>query len=114
MMTPEPVPMHAGSVIDYSLRIHGIPVHWRTMIIDYDPPNGFVDFQLNGPYQLWHHQHRFRARDGGTEIEDVIHYSMPFGPVGDLMNRLLVRRDIRRIFGFRRHRISEIFKRATT
>lgn len=94
--------MRSGLLIDYKLRpLPGIPVSWRTRIDDYDPPNGFVDVQLRGPYARWEHRHTFRAVEGGTLVTDEIEYAVPFGPLGDLVNRLVVRRELEHIFGYR-------------
>ncbi len=94
--------MRSGLLIDYKLRpLPGIPVSWRTRIDAYDPPNGFEDVQLRGPYARWEHRHAFRAVDGGTLMTDEIDYRLPFGPLGDLVNRLVVRRELEHIFGYR-------------
>lgn len=84
-------------------------MHWATLIRRWDPPSRFVDVQLSGPYQLWHHTHSFRSLDGGTRMQDVVRYRLPFGPLGRLVNALLVRRDVERIFDYRNRRIGEIF-----
>jgi NADH dehydrogenase len=94
--------MRSGLEIDYRLRpLLGIPVSWRTRIDAYDPPNSFEDVQLRGPYRRWEHRHTFRAVDGGTRMTDEVEYELPFGPLGDLINRLVVRGELRRIFGYR-------------
>ena len=95
--------MRKGLEIDYRLRpILGIPVNWRTRIDTYDPPTGFSDTQLRGPYRRWNHRHDFRAVDGGTVMTDTIEYALPFGIVGDAIHRLLVRAELARIFRHRR------------
>lgn len=98
MVTPEPIEMREGTVIEYRLRLHGIPLRWRTRINLWNPPHEFIDEQIAGPYRLWIHRHTFERRDGGTIAIDRIRYA-PLG--GALMNLLFVRRDIRRIFAFR-------------
>jgi ligand-binding SRPBCC domain-containing protein len=98
--------MAPGTLIDYSLRIHGIPVHWKTEIQVWEPPHKFVDRQLKGPYKLWHHTHTFQAENGGTRLRDVVRYQLPFGPLGDLVNTLKVRRDVETIFAYR-HKVIE-------
>ncbi|HSL34156.1 MAG TPA: NAD(P)H-binding protein, partial [Candidatus Limnocylindrales bacterium] len=98
----EDLQMREGLEIDYRLRpLLGIPVGWRTRIDDYDPPNRFTDTQLRGPYRRWEHRHSFRAVEGGTLITDEIEYELPFGVLGDLVHRLVVRGELERIF---RHR----------
>jgi ligand-binding SRPBCC domain-containing protein len=103
VVTPGPISMAAGALIEYRLRLHGVPLRWRTTIAVWDPPRRFVDVQLSGPYRMWHHTHYFsRAPDGGTVMRDTVRYALPFGPLGALAHRLLVQRDLDRIFDFRR------------
>jgi ligand-binding SRPBCC domain-containing protein len=99
VVTPPPIVMRAGLIIDYRLKVHGLPLRWKTEIVEWQPPNRFVDTQLKGPYKLWHHTHTFEERDGGTLCGDVVRY-WPLG--GALMNRLFVRHDVAQIFEFRR------------
>ena len=103
VVTPEPIVMAPGTLIEYRLKLHGVPIRWRTTIAVWEPPHRFVDVQLNGPYRMWHHTHDFaEAPGGGTLMRDTVRYALPFGPLGSLANRLLVRRDLDRIFDFRR------------
>ena len=106
VLTPGPIAMASGTLIDYRIRVHGIPLRWRTEIAEWDPPHRFVDRQLRGPYTLWHHTHSFEERDGGTLCADRVRYR-PRG--GALMNWLFVRRDVELIFRFREHRMKELF-----
>jgi ligand-binding SRPBCC domain-containing protein len=106
VVTPEPIVMRPGALIDYRIRVHGIPIRWRTEIKEWDPPHRFVDVELKGPYKLWHHTHTFEERDGGTLCLDDVRYR-PFG--GALINALFVRRDVDRIFKFRRERLWQLF-----
>ena len=104
--TPGPIEMQAGTVIRYRLRLRGVPVSWLTRIEEWDPPHGFVDRQIRGPYALWHHTHTFEAIDAGhTRMVDVVRYGHRLGPLGSLAERLVVRRDLERIFDFRRDSI---------
>jgi ligand-binding SRPBCC domain-containing protein len=95
--------MEAGALLGYRLRLHGIPLRWRTRIDVWEPPLRFTDFQERGPYALWDHSHVFEA-DGedATVIHDVVRYAIPLGPLGALAHLLFVRRDLRRIFDYRR------------
>jgi ligand-binding SRPBCC domain-containing protein len=98
ILTQMPVAMGAGAVLDYRLRLHGIPVGWRTEITAWEPPFRFVDEQRRGPYRLWVHEHTFEEIPGGTRVADRVRYSIPGGP---LVHRLLVARDLRAIFTYR-------------
>jgi ligand-binding SRPBCC domain-containing protein len=96
-----PVDMRAGALIEYRLRLHGVGVDWLTRIEEWEPGVRFVDQQLVGPYKLWHHTHSFEERDGGTLMCDRVRYALPLWPLGELALPL-VRRDLDRIFDFRR------------
>jgi ligand-binding SRPBCC domain-containing protein len=101
--TPRPIDMRAGTRIEYRLRLHAIPLNWRTTIAVWDPPRRFVDVQVRGPYLLWHHTHDFEPDGaGGTVMRDTVRYALPFGPLGALAHALVVRRDLEAIFDFRR------------
>ena len=109
VVTPPPVRMRPGTLIDYRLRLHGIPVRWRTRIEEWQPGRLFVDVQVSGPYSLWHHTHEFKPDGrGGTVIHDLVRYAMPLGPVGALAHALVVRRDLEQIFEFRRHAVERL------
>lgn len=106
VLTPAPIAMRPGALIDYRIHVHGFPIRWRTEITRWDPPNQFLDVQLSGPYTLWHHTHTFEERDGGTLCLDCVRYR-PRG--GALVHWLFVRRDVKRIFDFRQQRLRELF-----
>ncbi|HWT91201.1 MAG TPA: SRPBCC family protein [Solirubrobacterales bacterium] len=105
--TPGPIEMGEGTLIEYRLRLHRLPIRWRTRIEAWEPPHRFVDAQVKGPYALWEHTHTFEE-DGpeATIIEDRVRYSIPFGPLGEIADRLLVRRDLKRIFDYRREAVA--------
>ena len=105
VLTPTPLVMRPGTLIDYRIRVHGFPLLWRTEIAEWQPPRRFVDAQLRGPYTLWHHTHTFEERDGGTLCLDHVRYR-PRG--GALINWLFVRRDVERIFQYRQQRMQEL------
>src|SRR5205085_11412661 len=109
MVSAAPAEMRVGTLIDYRLRIRGIPVSWRTRITAWKPPQRFVDEQLRGPYRLWRHEHEFEARDGGTLVRDRVKYAVPFDFVA---HPLFVRRDIRRIFAYREEKLRALFQAA--
>ena len=108
LLTPLPVGMSAGTLLDYRLRLFGIPVRWRTRIEFVEPPACFVDVQLVGPYRRWRHEHTFRDIPGGTLIADAVDYELPLGALGTLAHVLFVRRTLERIFDYRRERVAEL------
>lgn len=111
LTTPGPVVMQPGTLLSYRLRLHGVPVRWTTRIETWEPAAGFVDTQLKGPYSLWEHTHRFdKDGEGATIIRDRVRYALPLGPLGVIAHRLFVRRDLERIFDYRR----EAFERLTS
>jgi len=110
ILTPEPIRMEAGALIRYALRWRGVPLSWTTRIEKWDPPNGFVDAQLRGPYRLWEHTHRFEPVAGGTLARDVVRYALPFGVLGSLARAGWVRADLEAIFDYRARRVAELLK----
>lgn len=110
ILTPSPVPMHVGSLIDYRIRLFGVPMRWTTRIAAYEPGASFVDEQLRGPYRLWHHTHLFtRLPGGGTRIVDRVAYDVGWGPLGDVAHALFVERALARIFQYRHERMRALF-----
>ena len=109
VLTPRPIILKSGALIDYKLRINGFPIRWRTRIDSWNPPYEFVDLQLRGPYRLWHHRHQFFEQANGTKMIDHVDYQLPFGPLGRLAHRWWVRRDVESIFDFRQKVIQERF-----
>jgi ligand-binding SRPBCC domain-containing protein len=107
IVTPRPIELCAGALIDYRLRVHGLPVRWTSEITVWEPPGRFVDEQRRGPYRLWVHEHTFEdAPAGGTFVHDRVRYQVPFGR---LANWLLVERDARTIFTYRSAALLRIF-----
>ena len=98
VLTEEPITMAAGTLIDYRISWRGIPLRWRTEIEVWEPGRRFVDRQIRGPYRLWRHEHLFEERGNGTAVVDHVEYA-PIG--GALANRLVVARDVTRIFAYR-------------
>jgi ligand-binding SRPBCC domain-containing protein len=104
-----PQPIQQGTLINYSLRVHGIPLHWISEIVEWEPPHRFVDLQLRGPYKIWRHEHRFEARDGGTLISDTISLALPLGVLGQLAYKMKVQSDVDEIFAFRKAKVRTLF-----
>jgi len=106
VLTPPPIQMLRGAKIDYRLRLRGVPLRWQSEITCWEPPVRFVDEQRRGPYRLWKHEHLFTADGANTIAEDKVEYSVPGG---SLIDRLLVRPDLERVFAYRRAKMVEIF-----
>ncbi len=107
VLTPEPIAMRQGLFLDYRLKLRGLPLRWQSEITVWEPPLRFVDEQRRGPYRLWIHEHRFEQKNQGhTSVLDRVEYAV-WG--GKLIEVLFVRRDIERIFAFRRQKLLEFF-----
>jgi ligand-binding SRPBCC domain-containing protein len=106
VLTPDPIEMRTGALIDYKIHVHGLPIRWRTEIVGWEPPHRFIDTQLRGPYRLWHHTHTFEDRGDSTLCRDEVRY-WPIG--GALIDRLFVHRDVTAIFAYRQKTLREIF-----
>lgn len=103
--SPRPISMGTGTLIDYRLRLHGVPIRWRTRIRVWEPPFLFVDEQLRGPYRRWVHEHTFERHPEGTRVRDRVEYSHLGGP---LVHRWLVGPDLDRVFAYRKQRLTEL------
>lgn len=102
--------LYAGQIITYKVSpVLGIPINWMTEITNVNAPYSFIDSQLVGPYNVWHHQHHFKETSQGTLMKDVVNYSIPFGPLGSLADFLFVKAKLNRIFDYREEKIDEIF-----
>ncbi len=113
VVTPAPIEMREGTLIDYRLRVRGVPIRWRTRILEFSPPHRFVDDQIRGPYALWHHTHTFEDLGDRTRCADLVRYRPPGGPLAGLVNALAVRRDVEAIFRYRMRALDEIFVKPT-
>jgi len=107
LLTTEPK-MAAFTVLDYRIRWLGLPLRWRTLIREYDPPTRFLDVQVRGPYDRWEHRHLFLEERGGTWVEDRVTYRLPLGPLGRAAHALVVRRQLAGIWAYRRRRMGEL------
>jgi ligand-binding SRPBCC domain-containing protein len=106
ILTPNSVEMNAGTLLDYRLRLHGIPIRWQSEISVWEPPNRFVDRQTKGPYRQWVHEHTFSAHKGGTLVGDSATYAVPGGRI---IQKLLVAPDLDRVFDYRHKILKQLF-----
>ena len=110
VVTPGPIEMAPGALIEYRLRLHAMPVRWLTRIEVWEPGRRFVDVQVRGPYRLWHHTHSFEpVGESATMVRDTVRYALPLGPVGAVAHAAFVRRDLERIFDHRRAAVEAYF-----
>jgi ligand-binding SRPBCC domain-containing protein len=115
-LTPRPLPRGEGALFDYRIRVRGLSLRWRTLIEAFEPGERFVDRQISGPYALWRHTHRFEDLppsaswpNGGTRMTDQVCYRVGWGFIGQIITALWVRRDIARIFDYRKQVLSQRF-----
>ena len=101
--------MMEGAIIDYKIRLHGVPLNWKTRIERYVQGVEFVDLQIKGPYKYWHHRHTFRQTSSGTEIGDTVTYELPLGPLGRGAHLCFVKRQLDTIFNYRARVVREKF-----
>ncbi len=109
ILTPLPVEMKLGALFDYRIRLHGVPVTWRTKVTGWDPPRRFEDTQLAGPYKLWVHEHLFEPENAGTRLTDRVRYRSRGGPLEPLVDSLFVRSRLEKIFAFREEAFRQLF-----
>ena len=110
LLSPLPIEMAVGAIIEYRIRLRSIPVTWRSEITEWQPPFAFCDEQRRGPYRFWIHRHTFEERTDGTLVTDHVDYGVPGGA---LVNRIFVAGELRRIFAYRKARLTEIFPYTT-
>lgn len=102
--------MYPGQIITYTLKpLFGIKINWVTIITVAKENQYFIDEQRFGPYKLWHHKHFFEPVENGTKMTDIVHYVLPFGFLGRIMNRFVVKNKLKSIFDYRHHKIEELF-----
>jgi ligand-binding SRPBCC domain-containing protein len=108
VLTPGPIEMRPDALIEYRLKLRGVPVRWRTRIEAWEPPHRFVDVQLQGPYAFWEHTHMFEP-DGERAVvtRDRVRYALPLGPLGRIAHAAFIRRDLERIFDYRERAVAK-------
>lgn len=107
--TPLPINMFKGALIDYQIKLQGIPFSWKTEICEWQPPYLFADKQLKGPYRLWHHTHSFVEVNGKTEMTDKVEYLSPGWILEPIIHALFVKKKVEQIFAYRKKRLDELF-----
>lgn len=109
IITPLPVEMKKGTIIDYKIKLNGIPFRWRTEITKWEPPYMFEDTQINGPYKIWIHEHRFEENEGMTNMTDTVRYLSPGGIFEFIPHYLIVKKKVEFIFNYREKIFNELF-----
>lgn len=107
--TALPIEMGVGTLIDYRIKLNGLPMRWRTEITRWEPDDAFEDTQLRGPYRKWVHTHEFADMDGGTLCTDQVDYAPPLRPIAGLINKIAVQGKVQQIFEFRQRKMRELF-----
>lgn len=110
VLTPPPIQIQEGTLLDYRIRLHGIPMTWRTEICVWDAPHRFVDQQLKGPYRKWYHEHTFEEVQTEFGLQTVVHDDVHYvPPLGSIVNRFFVEPDLKKIFNYRQETLAKIF-----
>jgi ligand-binding SRPBCC domain-containing protein len=109
IITPLPIAMCKGAIIDYTIKLNGIPFKWRTEITEWDPPNRFVDSQIKGPYKVWIHEHSFEDLGDSTLMTDVVNYLSPGGLLEFIPHKLFVEKKVSKIFDYRENTFRKLF-----
>ncbi|HVN05151.1 MAG TPA: SRPBCC family protein [Bryobacteraceae bacterium] len=112
--SPGEIQMRKGAEIRYRIRWLGLPLNWKTVITEYEPPFFFVDEQAAGPYAFWRHRHTFKPTEYGALVSDRVDYALPLGPLGRLMHGLVAERQLQEIFAYRQKMLAEILTGAPT
>jgi ligand-binding SRPBCC domain-containing protein len=108
VISKEKVEMKRNAEIEYRIKWLGLPLHWKTLITQYEPPFLFEDEQAEGPYTLWRHRHTFQPAAGGTKVGDHVDYVLPLGPLGRLAHGLVVGKQLKKIFVYRQDQLSKL------
>jgi ligand-binding SRPBCC domain-containing protein len=108
VVTPAPIDMGPDALIEYRLRLHGMPIRWVARIEVWEPERRFVDAQVRGPFRMWRHTHSFEPDGEGTLVRDLVRYALPLGPVGALAHVAFVRQDLEGIFDYRQEAVGRL------
>ena len=110
MITPPPISMAEGTFIDYRIKLHSIPLRWRSRITEWNPPRSFIDEQVKGPYMVWKHHHSFYKTEEGTEVKDHVRYAVPGFVFEPVIHWIFVKNHLNKIFSYRRRQLLLLFK----
>jgi ligand-binding SRPBCC domain-containing protein len=110
VLTYVPEEMYEGLMIAYKIKpIFRIPMNWVTEIKYVHDLSFFVDEQRYGPYKMWHHEHHFKAVEGGVEMTDIVSYELPLGFIGRFFHPFIVKKKLEDIFDYRFQKVAELF-----
>jgi ligand-binding SRPBCC domain-containing protein len=109
IITSLPIEMKKGTLIDYKIKLSGIQFSWKTEITLWEPPFGFIDTQLKGPYKIWIHEHIFVSQGNGTVVKDIVSYLPPGWLIEPVIHKLVVKKKLEQIFDYRQNKIKSIF-----
>ncbi len=103
-----PLVMKEGAEFEYTIKLLGIPMNWKTRIIEYSPPEIFIDEQVKGPYKKWIHTHKFKQANGFVLMEDNVDYDLYGGVLKGIIHQLFVKKSVEKIFEYRREAIEKV------
>lgn len=110
IITPPPIQIKQGAIIDYKIKLNGIPFLWKTEITVFENQKRFVDTQLKGPYKVWIHEHQFEKREGKTYMKDIVQFLSPGWVLEPIINKLFVEKKVKAIFEYREKVLKKLFK----
>lgn len=110
ILTPMPIVIDKGALIDYRIKLSGVPFKWQTEICIWEPPYRFVDQQLKGPYKIWHHEHKFEeTEDGFTKMTDTVTYLSPGWILEPIIDKVFIGKKVKQIFDYRKTALLNLF-----
>ena len=110
ILTPLPIIIKKGTLIDYKIKVNGIPFNWQTEITEWEPNKRFIDKQLKGPYRVWIHEHTFEEKDGKTIMNDHVQFLSPGWFLEPIINKLFIEKKVKGIFAYREKILTNLFK----
>jgi len=110
ILTPLPIIIKKGTLIDYKIKVNGIPLNWQTEITEFEVNKRFIDKQLKGPYRVWIHEHTFEEKDGKTIMNDHVQFLSPGWFLEPIINKLFIEKKVKGIFAYREKILTNLFK----